>query len=88
MKTLFTLCLASGFAFASTAQTFLMPDISERTITSSLEIPEHLNALGGQPDTLGLDDFLGSAYTVFQVGAGYATGTLLSVDTFNLPPVG
>lgn len=88
MKTLFTFCLAGGFAFASTAQTFLMPDVSERTITSSLEIPEHLNAAGGQPDTLGLDDFLNATPAVFQVSAGYATGTLVSVDTFNVPPVG
>ncbi len=88
MKSLFTFCLVGGFAFASTAQNFLMPDVSERTVTSSLEIPEHLNATGGQPDTLGLDDFLGATPAVFQVATGYATGTLLSVDTFNVPPVG
>lgn len=88
MKTLFTFCLVGGFAFATTAQNFLMPDVSERTITSSLEIPGYLNAAGGQPDTLGLDDFMGATPAVFQVSAGYATGTLLSVDTFTVPPFG
>lgn len=44
---------------------------------------------GGGNDTLGLDEFLLSTPSLFGIpDAGYATGTLLSVDTFDVPPIG
>lgn len=88
MKKTFTLIVAVAISAGSYAQSLLggMTTIVETT----REVPTTLPGVGaaGTNDTLGLEDFLLATPSLYQTTAGYASGTVLSVDTFNVPPVG
>ena len=86
MNKLFTLILATTGTMTALGQSIYLPPST--VVEKPIDATVHAMG-GGANDTLGLEDFLLATPSIYALpGGGYGSGTLFSVDTFNVPPLG